>query len=456
LNHKVFDLKIQLEKMNRKIFLWLFFMSSLIPVRSQELDKAKLDAFFNSLDLHKKAMGSIIISRAGQELYQKAIGYSLIAEEEKKEATETTKYRIGSISKMFTATLVFQLVEEGKLDLSTTVDVFFPKLPNASSITISNLLNHRSGWYNFTNDSDYLQWMTLPKSQEEMRAIIGAHPVDFKPDEKASYSNSNYVILGHIIEKSTGLTYAQNLQERITSKLELKNTYCGGKIQIDQNECYSYQLVDDWRILPETDMSIPGGAGAVVSTPRDMSHFIESLFAFRLISEKSLQQMQTITDGYGMGMFQFPFDSLKLFGHNGGIDGFASLLAYIPEDSLAIAYCTNGQVYPMNDILVGVLSIYYHKEYPIPSFEIFRLKTEELDAYIGVYTSDKFPLKITITKNETVLIAQADGQSSFPLEAVDKDAFVFDPAGIALDFNPRLHQMTLTQRGAVLLFTKER
>jgi CubicO group peptidase (beta-lactamase class C family) len=135
-------------------------------------------------------------------------------------------------------------------------------------------------------------------------------------------------------------------------------------------------------------MSIPGGAGAIVSTPTDLVKFIEALFSLKLVSNTSLSQMKTLTDGFGMGMFQIPFYEKRAYGHNGGIDGFASNLAYFPEEGLAIAYCTNGQAYPMNNILIGVLSIYFNKPYPIPTFNTtpVSLKTEDLDKYLGVYS----------------------------------------------------------------------
>jgi CubicO group peptidase (beta-lactamase class C family) len=168
--------------------------------------------------------------------------------------------------------------------------------------------------------------------------------------------------------------------------------------------------------------------------------------------------MKTITDGYGMGMFQIPFHTKSAYGHNGGIDGFASTLAYFPEDSLTVAYCANGQVYPMNDILIGVLSIYFNMPYFIPTFNAspITLKTEDLDKYLGVYSSTQIPLKITITKKNTTLISQATGQSSFPLEATEKDKFKFDPAGIEVEFNPDKNEMTLKQGGETVLFTKEK
>jgi CubicO group peptidase (beta-lactamase class C family) len=429
---------------------------SLETAFAQNINKAKLDSLFDILAAKDKAMGSLIISKSGTLLYSRTIGYSSISDNEKIAATEKTKYRIGSITKMFTASMIMQLVEQGKLNLSTTIDKFFPTLPNANKITISNLLNHRSGLHNFTDDQDYLTWMTQSKTETEMIAIIAKNKVDFEPNEKAVYSNSNYVVLGYILEKITKQTYQKNLQERITSKIGLSNTYASDKTNTNNNESYSYQFNSNWVQLPETDLSIPGGAGCIISTPADLTKFIEALFALKLTSKNSLIQMKTITDGYGMGMFQIPFYNKKAFGHNGGIDGFASNLAYFPDDSLTVSYCTNGQVYPLNDILIGVLSIYFKKDFVIPTFNSITLKTEDLDVYLGVYSSDKFPLKITITKDNTTLFAQATGQSSFPLEAIEKDKFKFDQASVKIHFNSDRHELTMKQRGKEFVFTKDK
>jgi D-alanyl-D-alanine carboxypeptidase len=424
---------------------------------SQSFNKPKLDSLMDILAEKNRALGSLTISKNGVVVYSRTIGYSYISGNEKLPATNQTKYRIGSISKMFTATMVFQLIEDGKLSLTTTIDKYFPQLPNANKITISNLLNHRSGLHNFTDDPDYLTWMTQPKTQDEMLAIISKGGIDFQPNEKFSYSNSNYVVLGYIIEKVSKQSYPKYLSNRITSKIGLSNTYVGAKIDTKKNESFSYRFSNSWDQAPETHMSIPGGAGAIVSTPTDLAKFIESLFSLKLVSNTSLSQMKTLTDGFGMGMFQIPFYEKRAYGHNGGIDGFASNLAYFPEDSLALAYCTNGQVYPLNNILIGVLSIYFNKQYSIPTFNtppVF-LKTEDLDKYLGVYSSTQIPLKITITKDNTTLISQATGQSSFPLEATGKDKFEFDPAGIKVEFNPDKNEMTLKQGGETVLFTKE-
>jgi D-alanyl-D-alanine carboxypeptidase len=426
------------------------------PVSSQVLNSLRLDSLFNILAEKQKAMGSVAISKEGKLLFSKAIGYSIVSDNEKKPSTTLTRYRIGSISKMFTATMIFQLVEEKKVTLNSTLNTWFPGIPNSEKITIGNLLNHHSGIHSFTDDPEYMTWMTSPKTEKELVEIISAKKAEFQPGEKGAYSNSNFVLLGYIIERITGLQYSANLKKRITEKIGLKNTYYGGKTNLAGNECYSYQFDQTWQQQPETDMSIPGGAGALVSTPSDLVRFIESLFSLKLISEKSLAQMKTLTDGMGMGMFQFPFYDKKAFGHNGGIDGFGSNVAYFPDDKIAVAYCTNGMAYPMNDILIGILSICFNREYKLPTFNTLSLKTEELDKYLGEYSSTQLPIKIAITKDGTILKAQGTGQPAFPLEATAPDKFKFDQAGVKMEFEPANNKMTLFQGGGSFVFTKEK
>lgn len=431
----------------------LFIGLSFGTVFSQSFNKPKLDSLMDILAEKNNAMGSLTISRKGVVVYSRAIGYSYISSNEKLPATNHTKYRIGSITKMFTATMIFQLIEDGKLSLTTTVDKYFPQLPNASKITISNLLNHRSGLHNFTDDKEYKTWETIPKTRDEMLDIITKGGVDFQPNEKFSYSNSGYVVLGYIIEKVSKQPYSKYLSNRITSKIGLSHTYVGTKTDTKKDESFSYEFSDNWEQSVETDMSIPGGAGAIVSTPSDLTKFIESLFSLKLVSHSSLEQMKTLTEGYGMGMFQIPFYEKQAYGHNGGIDDFESTLAYFPEDNLALAYCTNGQVYPMNNILIGILSIYFDKPYSIPTFN---LKTEDLDKYLGVYSSTQIPPKITITKKAVTLFAQVTGGPLFPLDPTEKDKFKCDPMGVTIEFNPDKTELTIKEGENRFLFTKEK
>jgi D-alanyl-D-alanine carboxypeptidase len=281
----------------------------------QTFNKPKMDSLFDILAAKDQAMGSLVLSKDSKVVYSRAIGYASIQAGEKTPATEKTKYRVGSITKMFTATMIFQLIDAGKLSLTTTLNKYYPGMPNADKITVSNMLNHRSGLHNFTDDPDYIKWMTEPKTHEEIVAIMSKYPVDFQPGEKYSYSNTNYVLLGYIIEKISKKSYDTYLQEKITSKIGLADTHAGGQTDLKKNESFSYLFNGkEWVQMPVTDLSVPGGAGAVVSTPADLDKFIEALFALKLVSDKSLTQMKTITDGYGMGMFQIPFGEKKLTG----------------------------------------------------------------------------------------------------------------------------------------------
>lgn len=425
-------------------------------ILAQAINKGKLDSLFDILATKNKSMGSLAISQNGTVIYQKAIGYSTLSATEKIPADEQTRYRIGSITKIFTGTMIFQLIEEGKLKLDTKLSTYFPQLPNADKITISNLLNHRSGLHNFTNDPMLASYMYKPITEELMLTKLAAGKPDFEPDAKAEYSNTNFILLGYIIQKLSHNTYAEALKVRITAKLGLKDTYYGGQVDPKNHEAHSYLLKGSWEQSPETDMSIPGGAGAIVSTPSDLTKFIEGLFAGKLITEAHLNLMKTLKDGFGMALFRMPFYEKSSFGHTGGIDGFSSMLGYFPEEKLSYVYLSNGSAYPNNDIIIGVLSIYFNRPYEIPTFKTVIVKSSDLDKYLGTYSSLQMPLKITFTKKDTVLMAQATGQGMFPLTPLDTDKFGFAAAALVVEFEADAAGFILKQGGGEFRFLKEK
>ena len=441
--------------MKAKLLIINFLVVALFSGYSfaQKINVAKLDSVFQTLEANNKFMGSIAISQNGQLIYSRAIGYADI--ETLKRASPESKYRIGSISKMFTSALVFKAIDENKLTLDKTIDAFFPSIENARKITIGNLLNHRSGIHNFTDNPDYLKWNTLPKSEKELVEIITNGKSDFEPNSKGQYSNSNYVLLTIILEKIYNKPYKTLVEKYITKPLRLKNTYLGNKINLSDNECYSYKFDDKWVKESETDMSIPLGAGAIVSNPSDLALFIYDLFSGKIISEKSLRQMTTIEDNYGKGIFRFPFYEKVLYGHTGGIDRFTSTLSFLPEDKISVALTSNGSNFSNNTIMIFALSCLYDKPFEIPSFKVINLTSEDLDKYLGIYSSIQIPLKITFTKSGNKLIAQATGQSSLSLNASDKNIFKSADGSIVIEFKPEIMQMTLKQGGANFVFTKE-
>lgn len=415
---------------------WLFiFLTFLISTSfGQDINIKKLDSFLTALSSKGLAMGSLTISKNGLIKYQKAIGYSFVGNDEKITADINTKYRIGSATKMFTSVMIFQLIDEGKLKLDDKLSTYFPDLPNATKITIQNMLYHRSGLHDYTRGTNFPNWMDKPKSHEELLNIIKQKGSDFEPDTKADYCNSNYLILGYLIEKICKMPYLDALKIRITSKLNLKATYFGKPININDNESASFRYSNNnWSKEKETDLSIHGGAGSIVSTPTDMIKFIDALFSYKLISKASLAKMETMVDDYGMGMFPNKYGDRPSFGHNGRIEEFYTALWYFPNEKLAFAYCTNGINYPRKDIIEGFLKICFNEPFAIPFAKGKKSENEDLDKYLGEYTSDQ--IVVNCTKGGTKLLLETRGKV-FEAEKISDNYFMNPTSGYFFEFYP--------------------
>ena len=399
-------------------------------------------------------MGSVSIHKNGNLSYQNSIGFANI--EENLINSVRTQYRIGSFSKTFTAVLVMQWVEAGKLTLETTLDRFYPEIGNAEKITIAHLLNHRSGIFNLTNDSAYADYYQLAQTKKELLDRISSFDPVFEPGSKYEYSNSNYVLLSFILADISNRSFGELLKESISKPMDLKYTFYQNEPWDDGHLAKSYIRLEDWQALPSTDPSVPLGAGGIVSNPEDLNHFLQGLFTGKILQKSTLARMMIIRDGYGLGLMQVPFYEKKAFGHAGKIDGFDTMSFYFPEEDVAVSYCSNGLAFNINDLLIGILSIYFGRDYSFPEFENnFEVSEANLDQYLGTYSSPTFPLKITITKNAQGLVGQATGQPSFPLEAFKKDQFRFQIANLEIEFFPLEKRMVLKQGLKYELFKEE-
>lgn len=304
--------------------------------------------------------------------------------------------------------------------------------------------------------------MTEPRSKKELLQIFYEDDPQFEPGAQTSYSNTNYVLLQFILEDITGQNYAELLQNRIVDPLNLEHTYYGNEIDPAKNEAFSYQYQEEqWKSAPQTDLSIPGGAGAIVSTNSEMITFIRALFNGELVSQKSLDKMTATGQGFGIGLAKVPFHDKYAFGHNGGIDGFQSHLSYFPKEDVAIALTTNGLQYSLNDILIGTLSMYFGRDFEIPSFDekTISLTADQMEQYVGTYTTNQLPMDIEIFIEEETLKAQAKGQQAFPLTANSETKLRFDPAGVVMEFDSldggKYQHFTLNQGGGSYPFTRK-
>ena len=436
----------------RKILLLSVLFISFIGF-SQQTKYQKIDSLLTFLNTNNKFMGSIALRENDKIVFAKAYGYADVATNKKLETD--TKLKIGSITKTFTATIIMQLIDEKKLTLDTKLSIFYPQIPNADKITIHHLLHHRTGIPDFLNDDpnsgDYI---FIENKKEDIVSRIAAYESAFEPNSKFKYSNSNYNLLGYIIEDVTKKSFSDNLNDRIVKSLGLKNTYFPLKTDLAKNESFSFVFDGKaWEKSPEWSSSLAYSAGAMCSTPSDLTSFINGLFNGKLVSKEALEQMTFLEDNYGKGIFNAPFNNNKYYGHNGGIENFRSVVGYDPITNFGYSLIVNGDNFERNKILLGVLSLYFQMPYEFPNVKDFAVSKEILAKYIGTYSSPTFPMKVTITEENGVLFAQATGQSSFPLSAKSETEFVFLAAGIKMIFAE--NQFTLKQGGGENVLKKE-
>lgn len=436
----------------------LFFV--LISFSAHSFETQKLNTYLDTLAGNDKMMVSVAVTADGEPVYQHATGFANKAEDIS--ATPDTGYRIGSITKVFTAVMIYQLIEEGKLSLDTPLSKYYPTVKLADEITIAMLLGHRSGLQNYTAVPGFANTVTEPKTKAQMVEQLSSLDSDFPPGEQTAYSNSGYLLLGFIVEDITRDTYATALKSRITDKLSLHHTVYSEDIE-SKAFAHSYAITrTGWTEVPFWSLSLAQGAGAITSTSTDVARFLSGLFAGKLISASSLAQMKSVDGKLGYGLARFPYFDKYIYGHDGSIGGFKSFAAYAEEDKVAVTVLANGVNYSFNDVVIAALNSYYGKEYTIPDFSAkpVSLPASALKKFEGVFASEQLPLKITVRAKDGQLTAQATNQQALTLTAFSESEFRFEPAGIVMHFatdsgNIDPSHFVLYQGGGQFSFSRE-
>ncbi|MFN4299804.1 MAG: serine hydrolase domain-containing protein [Thermaurantimonas sp.] len=377
--------------------------------------------------------GSIAIVKEGKVIYSRNFGFS--NPNQKIPLQKTSYFKIGSITKTYTATIILKLIERKKLSLNTTLDLFFPEVVNARRITIEMMLRHRSGIHSYTNEERYFQYFSKPTRTEEILKEIYSYPSDFEPDERFEYSNSNFFLLGLIAERITGKSYCELISNVLPKNLHKEMICCGG-ICI-QEIVPSFIKTDSlWEKASETYMNVALGAGNLAATAASVGLFYDRLFCKKdLLKDENIEKMISFRDGVGMGVFKIPFYQKNGYGHSGGIDGFTSLAVYFPDDNVTAVLLSNCITdVSLNDVAIGVLSSFYGIPHSFNLPGSYIPEESILNAAVGEYRSNDLPLEIKIYRERNKLYAQATGQSAFPLNAESDNKFTFKQAGIVLEF----------------------
>ena len=452
------------------ILLGLMTAASYAQSRMNAQKIRVIDSLLSYLSAENRFMGTICIRENNKTLLNKSYGAMGVKNGKLLPANPQTKYRIGSISKSYTAAMILQLAEEKNLPLDDKLSRYFKEIPNATKISIRQLLNHQSGLYNFTNDLQWRSQFSLV-SKKEMLAAFAKDKPDFEPGTKTAYSNTNYMLLGYIIEQVSGKSFNDNLQARISKQLNLKGTSLPkGSTDILKNEALSFDFGNDqqWEAIPEIHVSASDGAGGIIAPAEEVSRFFEALFQNKLLTAATVKEMlpvqgkNSITpiNSYGYGLETLPFGNEHIaYGHSGHIDGFYTMCGYCPEDKLSISFFDNGQVMGFNQINIYLLSIIFDKAYTFPSFTKVNVSNNELAGLAGHYGAKDLPLDVQVMAHGNQLWAQASGQDSFRLSAMGKDKFEFQQADITMTFvrgaDDQAQSLSMVQDGEKLILNRK-
>jgi CubicO group peptidase (beta-lactamase class C family) len=410
-------------------------------------DTGRMDQIVQSYAADRKFMGTALVARDGQVVFSKGYGFANL--EWKIPNTPDTKFRLGSVTKQFTAASILLLEERGKLSVTDPVKKYMPDAPAAwDKITIRHLLTHTSGIPNFTGFADYQKLEPFKSTPAELVARFRDKPLDFQPGEKWSYSNSGYVLLGYLIEKISGETYEKFVTENIFQPLGMKDTGYDSNTAIIARRAEGYEMNrGEYQHAGFIHMSTPHAAGALYSTTEDLLKWEQGLYGGKLLKPASLEKMTTpFLDNYAFGLTVQTAGGHKKISHGGGIEGFNTVLEYYPDDKLAVVVLENssGAASP-GDIADKLAAVAHGEQVKLTSErKEITLPPEALHRVVGAYKMQDGPV-LLITLNGAQLTTKLGNQPPIPLFAESESRFFLKVVDAQLDFAD--DQVTLRQGG---------
>jgi CubicO group peptidase (beta-lactamase class C family) len=364
---------------------------------------------------------AVLVKKQGKVILRK--GYGLANLELSVPVEPDMIFRLGSITKQFTAVAVLMLAEEEKLSLQDEITKFLPDYPNqGKKITVEHLLTHTSGIKSYT---DLPEWLPLQRKDMTVAEIIDLSkdkPMEFSPGERWKYCNSGYILLGAIIEKVSGQTYADFLQSRIFDPLGLKSTCYDSTSRIIPRRASGYAKGNaGLENAPYLSMSQPYAAGSLASSVDDLATWTESLLVGKLIKRETLERAFTpfklkdgLETGYGYGWEISRYEGHRLIEHGGGIHGFLSYALFFPEDQVFVAVLTNSTIEGLQPepqaFRVGCMALGIPYKEPVP----ISLSEKDLEPLTGVYVNPQGE-ELYITCQENKLFSQRTGGGKFEL-----------------------------------------
>ena len=432
------------------IFSLLALTLAVAPAAAQ--DPARMDTVVHAAADKGEFMGAVLVAKDGVILLDR--GYGSANLEWKIPNDGDTKYRLGSVTKQFTAVSIMMLRERGKLDLDAPIRAWFPDAPAAwDKITIRHLLTHSAGIPNLTDFEDFHKLKTLPTTVDGMIARFRDKPLEFQPGEKWKYSNSGYILLTAIVEKASGQSYAAFLTDNIFKPLGMADSGYDSHDAVISHRASGYVPGANGVVnAGYLDMTIPQGAGALYSTTHDLLKWQTGLYGGKLLKPESLAMLTTpFKSDYAFGIFVSNKEDGRSFWHPGGIEGFNTWLGYDPERRITVVVLGNLNSGAPTRLGAGLMALAQGGKVTLPGERVeVTLPPESLAAYVGQYdVSPEFGFAVRVEGGK--LIVQATRQDPLVLHAEKPDHFFLKEVDAQLifrrDASGRIDAAILRQNG---------
>lgn len=403
----------------KKLFLLLLIPLSLA---AQKNYTQSLDAYMQAQVNVKHFSGSVLVMSHNKVLLEK--GYGMADMEWNIPNSPQSKFRIGSITKQFTAAAILQLEEQGKLSIDDKLSKYIPGYPKGDSVTIRMLLNHTSGIANYTAQPEFENVGRLSLSKDSMISFFKNKPYDFSPGSKWSYTNSGFFLLGYILEKVSGQSYNDYLRQHIFDKIGMANSGIDKLDTILPLRARGYKQENNRMMNADfISMEWPFSAGVIYSTVGDLYKWDRALYNNSVISEASRKKMFTPgMSNYGFGILIDSFENHPRIWHNGGIPGFLSNLSRYINDDVCIVVLSNNE--SNADLVSNALAkIVFDLPVQIP-YEHKEIKVDEaiLERYVGKY---KAFLTLEVIKKDDKLYRHRDGTPDIELKPESPTKFFY-------------------------------
>lgn len=399
--------------------------------------REKIDRMMDYYAENDNFNGTVLVARKGEVLFQKGYGYKDVARKTKND--EHTIYQVGSNTKQFTAEVILQLDSRGKMGIEDKVSKYLPDFPNGDKITVKNLMTHTSGIYNYTRDSTLVTThLDKPVTKEEVINVFKDKPLSFVPSTRYEYSNSNYFLLGCIIEKVAKRKYEREVRLNILKVCDMGHSGFDFTHLNSENKAKGYYFVnkDGYKDAPVTDSSLSFSAGALYSTVGDLYNWHKALKQYRLLP-KDWQEIAFIPNKnqYALGWQIENMFGKKFEEHEGAIAGFTSFEIRQEQDDVFVVLLQNNMGSGTDNATIGrnLVKCLYDPAYRIPGAgtRTVCVNPTILKSYVGEYqfTTD---LTISITLEGGSLFAQAAGQPLIQL--VSENQTLFHTLGVDAKF----------------------